>query len=289
MAYVTIGIDGSRSAGAALEWGLAEARRRSLAVQLVSVWSTPLTVAGPTPALAIPAMVRAARAAAHQTVDDAAKLAADAGVEATTEVLEGDPAHILLALSAGADQLVVGAHGHSALVRGVLGSVSAAAVHHATGPVTVVRTKPSQPQHRVVVGIDGSDDSVAALRRAALEAASARAELAVVTAWHRTSTDLLDEFTGIRIPGADELRELAEARARKVMHQAETDSFAIPVRLSVRYGTAEHVLSRSSAHADLLVLGTHGWGAIDRMLFGSTSNALLHRAACPVQVVPIPA
>lgn len=289
MAHLTIGIDGSQPAEAALEWGLAEALRRSLTVQLVAVWSTPVTVAGPASSIAIPTMVISARTAARHTVERALKAAADAGVEATSEVLDGNPADLLVKLSAAADQLVVGAHGRSALARGLLGSVSTAAVHHAASPVTVVRRTPAHTHHRVVVGIDGSEHSAAALRRAAIEATAARAELSVVTAWTRFDPDLTGGFTGMRIPGDDDLRELAELRARKVMHDADLDSTRIPVELSVHYGAAEHVLCRESAHADLLVVGTYGWGAFDRMLFGSTSTAVLHHASCPVQVVPRPA
>ena len=288
MTYLTIGIDGSHSAQAALEWALAEAKRRSLAVQLVSVWSTPPAVAGPASAIAIPAMVISARTAARDAVERAAKVAADAGVETSCEVLDGEPAELLVTLAAGADQLVVGAHGRSAIARHLLGSVSTAAVHHATSPVTVIRRRPTQTHHRVVVGIDGSDESEAVLRRAALEAEAAHAELSVVTAWSNVNPDLVSEFTGTRIPDDDALRGVAELRARKVMRQAELDSAAIPVRLSLLDGTADGVLCRESAHADLLVVGTHGWGAFDRMLFGSTSTAVLHRASCPVQVVPPP-
>lgn len=286
MTHLTIGVDGSHAAEVALEWGLAEAARRSLAVQLVSVWSTPVTAPGPASAIAIPAMVISARTAARRTAERAAKLAADAGVQASTEVLDGDPAEVLIRLSAAADQLVVGARGRSAVTRTLLGSVSTAAVRHAAGPVTVVRRSPSPRHHRIVVGVDGSEDSVSALRRALLEATAAGAELLVVTAWSRGDPDLIGEFAGIRIPLDEDLRTLADVRARDVMSRTGADSASIPVRLSVRYGAAAHVLRRESMHADLVVVGTHGWGALDRLLFGSTSSAVLHHASCPVQVVP---
>lgn len=283
--YLTIGIDGSRSAQAALDWGLAEARRRLLTVQLVAVWGTPLTVTGPVPSLAVPAMATSARAAARHVVEDAAKQAADAGVEATTEVVEGDPADVLVALSAGADQLVVGARGHSTVVRHLLGSVSTAAVHRARGPVTVVRAAPRQTHARVVAGTDGSAESDAALRRAALEATATGVPLSVVTAWHPMSSDLLSEFSSMVVPGDEELSTLAELRARESMRRAGLDRCAVPVHLTVCHGAAERVLRDESEHADLIVVGTHGWGVFDRIMFGSTSTALLHHAGCPVQVV----
>jgi len=284
--YLTVGLDGSPSAAAALDWALAEAARRRLAVQLVSVWGTPLTVAGPVPTLAVPAMAASARAAAQHAVDAAAKRAADAGVVSTTEVVEGEPAEVLVALASGADQLVVGARGRSALVRHLLGSVSTAAVHHATRPVTVVRGASAHPHHRIVVGVDGSTYSATALQRAVLEATSARSPLTVVTAWHAMDADLLGDFGGLVVPDDDELSGLAELRARRAMQHAGVPGCGIPVHLAVRHGNAADVLRDESAHADLLVVGTHGWGAFDRVMFGSTSTTLLHHAGCPVQVVP---
>ncbi|MDQ1698741.1 MAG: hypothetical protein QOG34_604 [Frankiaceae bacterium] len=266
-AYLTIGVDGSTSAQFAVEWGLAEARRRSLAVRLVAAWSVPVTVAGPAPGLAIPAMVISARTAARHAADDAAKLAADAGVEATVEVCEGGPAEVLGTCSEGADQLVVGAHGHSTPVRHLLGSVSTAVAHHARVPVTVVRHLPQRPQHRVVVGIDGSKPAEAALRRAAIEAAAADAELCVVIAY-------------------DELRDQARQRAEQSMERAAAHLGSVTVKLSVIPGAPDRVLCRESVYADLLVVGTHGWSAVDQSLFGSTSTAVLHRAPGPVQVMP---
>ena len=51
---------------------------------------------------------------------------------------------------------------------------------------------------------------------------------------------------------------------------------------------AEEVIEEmNSVSADvLLVVGSHGWGAMKRTLFGSVSAGVLHRAACPVLVVP---
>ena len=56
-----------------------------------------------------------------------------------TRVVEGYPARVLVEASEGADLLVVGSRGHAGFADALLGSVSTYCVHHARGPVTVVR------------------------------------------------------------------------------------------------------------------------------------------------------
>ena len=262
--FLTVGLDGSAAAERALAWAIAEARRRSLHLQIVSVWRTPLVTAGPSSALAVPLMVQSARLYAQHVVDAAAKRAADAGIAATTEVLEGHPTTELLRLAQGSDQLVVGDRGTSAIGRFLLGSVSTAATHYAPVPVTVVRGRQDGAHRRVVVGVDGSLASAAALRRASVEALSAGAELLVVSAVNR---------------GDSAASELIAVESDSCLRDCT-------VRFHVVHAHPVPALLDAASRADLLVVGTRGYGVIDRMLLGSVSSACLHHADCPVQVVP---
>ena len=63
-----------------------------------------------------------------------------------THVIEGYPAQVLVNASKGADLLVVGSRGHAGFADALLGSVSTYCVHHAHGPVTVIRP-PHRPHH----------------------------------------------------------------------------------------------------------------------------------------------
>lgn len=269
-AFLTIGVDGSPSADQALDWAIAEAHRRSLALQIVTVWHGG----------------RATHLDAERVVDAAAKHVADAGVVSTTEVLEGHPASELLRLAQAADQLVVGARGTSSVGRFLLGSVSTAVSHHCAGPVTIVRQSARHTHHRVVVGIDGSDCATAALRRAALEAIAARAELHVVAAWQLLNTELVGDFAGIGLPQLDDVREWAQARASTLITDEAASLRGCRVRLDVVHAPPVHALLSAAAHSDLLVVGTRGYGAFDRMLLGSVSAACVYHASCPVQLVP---
>ena len=284
--FLTVGLDGSAAAERALGWAIAEARRRSMQLQIVSVWRTPLVTAGPSSALAVPLMVQSAQLYAQHVVDAAAKRAADAGVAATTEVLEGHPTTELLRLAQGSDQLVVGDRGTSAVGRFLLGSVSTAATHYAPVPVTVVRGRQDATHRRVVVGVDGSSASAAALRRAAVEAVCSGAELLVVAAWQLLDVELLEGFSGRLLPQVDDARQWAETRATQLIDHESASLRDCNVRLDVVHEHPVPALLDAASRADLLVVGTRGGGFFDRMLLGSVSSACLHHADCPVQVVP---
>ena len=62
-------------------------------------------------------------------------------------------------------------------------------------------------------------------------------------------------------------------------------SNAAPGTEPVRYG---RILLKLSGELDLLVIGSRRWGAVARLMLGSTGEALMHGARCPVLVVPRP-
>ncbi len=133
---IVVGVDGSDSSLAALEWALEEARLRSGQVHVVTAWHYP--VIGDA----------AGKAEDHDSFGDnarhahadALRRASETGLTVTGEVTEGHPADVLLKAAAGADLLVVGSRGHGGFAGMLLGSVSSHAVHHAQCPVLVVRT-----------------------------------------------------------------------------------------------------------------------------------------------------
>ncbi|MCB5283590.1 Universal stress protein [Arthrobacter sp. ES1] len=133
---IVVGVDGSDSSLAALDWALEEARLRSGEVYVVTAWHYP--VIGDA----------AGRAEDHEAFGDnarsvhadALRRASETGVEVTGAVTEGHPAEVLLKAATGADLLVVGSRGHGGFAGMLLGSVSSHAVHHAHCPVLVVRS-----------------------------------------------------------------------------------------------------------------------------------------------------
>ena len=93
----------------------------------------------------------------------------------------------LTASAVAGDEIVVGASGHSGLIGGLLGSVAAGVTHRARVPVVVVPAKSAvefaDSMRKIVVGVDGSPESLVALDWAYNAALLSGAELEVVHAW----------------------------------------------------------------------------------------------------------
>jgi nucleotide-binding universal stress UspA family protein len=136
----------------------------------------------------------------------------------------------------------------------------------------------------IVVGVDGSEQSTAAVRWAAREAHRRHASLRVVHAWvwplYRVP---LGPAPGAP-PGAG-LRAAAESVLAAAGSTAHAVAGDLPVETSLEVGTAVPVLLRAAEGAALLVVGNRGLGGFTGLLLGSTGIAVSARAACPVVVV----
>lgn len=136
---------------------------------------------------------------------------------------------------------------------------------------------------RIVVGIDGSDSSRAALDWAHDEAARWNAALDVVHAWSYPYAYGVDG--AIAVPPqalADEATRLAndEVAALRTRKGA-----AVPVTIVVEEGGAAHCLIDRAKDADMVVVGSRGHGGFVSLLVGSTADQVVHHAPCPVVVV----
>lgn len=136
----------------------------------------------------------------------------------------------------------------------------------------------TQTPERVVVGIDGSSCSQAALRWAERYAQAFGAILVLVVAWHWP----LSYGVPIAYDGFD-----PQGDAHKVV-DAAAQTLALPteqIERSVAQGPAGNVLVDAARDAALLVVGTRGHGTIAGTLLGSTGNHCAHHASCPVVIV----
>jgi nucleotide-binding universal stress UspA family protein len=151
---------------------------------------------------------------------------------------------------------------------------------------------------RVVVGVDGSAGSAAALRFALEEARLRDAVLHVVHAWRLPLYAAAPEpgFVGMPAPTAsldEEVERVLAEDARRVidgaleeLRRAEGDDLGVEVRAETMRGPAAHVLLEASRGADLLVVGSRGLGGFKELLLGSVSHQCVQHAACPTAVVP---
>lgn len=140
---VVVGVDGSPSSSAAVEYALRDAARRSARLRVVAAAQLPEYWAGPGGLYALPApelLIADYQREAQLIVDDVvAALPQLAGIPVDVEAVAGTPGRVLVDASSDADLLVLGHRGRGALTSALLGSVGLYCVLHATCPVTVVR------------------------------------------------------------------------------------------------------------------------------------------------------
>lgn len=118
----------------------------------------------------------------------------------------------------------------------------------------------------VVVGVDGSSNSVAALRRGAAEAAKDGARLRAV-----------------------HVRRATAGVGGGVLEDAATEAFgehAVDIELVERVGGAHEVLMKEAVNADVLVVGARGQTGAYRAVLGTTAQFCVDHAPCAVLVVP---
>jgi nucleotide-binding universal stress UspA family protein len=137
----------------------------------------------------------------------------------------------------------------------------------------------------IVVGVDGSEDSIAALRFAAAEAALRDAKLRVVCAWHVPTA----VYAGGWTPSVD-MTSTFDTAARDVASRAMSEIArqqpGVDRESKVVEGQPAEVLLGESEDADLLIVGSRGLGGFKSLLLGSVSQQAANHARCPVAIVP---
>ena len=280
---VVVGVDGSPQALRAVRWAVPEARRRQAVLQLVTAlaWTED-------PMVGLPALSKAPygqylREAAEKGLAAAGDVATevDPDVPVEREVVLSFPAGALLERSQAAELLVVGDHGRGRIASAVAGSVALSVAARSACPVVVVRGAIPDGALPVVVGIDGTPLSEAAIPFAFDAAAARHVPLIAVHTW-------LDE---INDPALAELVDwqTAAVRAEEILAERLAgwgEKYPdVPVQRLVARGRAGRALLDEAARAQLAVVGSRGHGEIAGLLLDSVSNALVHGAGCPVAIV----
>ncbi len=134
----------------------------------------------------------------------------------------------------------------------------------------------------IIVGIDGSEASIAALDFATAEAAIRNVRVRAVAAWQIPNW----VYAGAMAPGIDveAFREAATKTAHEELTQV-AGAKGDEIQLAVREGDPADVLIREAQGAELLVVGSRGRGGFRGLLLGSVSQQCAAYAPCPVVVV----
>ena len=280
MERIVIGVDGSDPGTAALAWTVRLARTTGARVEVITV-AADMPLAGPFAEWsagedALELGLEAQRHAIEQVGHE--------GVELDAFVQDGQPAAVLLGSAKDADLLVIGTHGHGAVESALLGSISRQVATHAVCPTVLVPDDPGRLE-RIVVGVDGSEEALHALRWAVDLARSVGAEVEVATAYHYTPVGVGSPWVPVMpVVSQQDMRTVA----REVVDDAvrRVDAADVVVERTVCEGSPAQRLQDRAQDADLLVVGSRGHGGFAGLLLGSVSRKCLVHPVGPVAVVP---
>jgi nucleotide-binding universal stress UspA family protein len=201
------------------------------------------------------------------------------------------------AAALGADLLVVGSHGRTGVQRLLLGSVTEKLLRKGTCPLMVVPrrapdTEPAEPVQfeRILCPVDFSDASLTALTYAMSIAQESDADLTVMHAIEVPPE--LSEYMPPADFNLDAIRAAAVATSLERLRDLIPDSVRTfcTVETTVVEGAAYRQVLHVAAerHSDLIVMGVHGRGALDLLVFGSNTARITRAATCPVLVLRHP-
>ena len=145
-------------------------------------------------------------------------------------------------------------------------------------------SRAERPLGKVVVGVDGSENSLRALRWAARQAVSTDVPLAAVTAW-TFPEEPAPLGIEINVPLQDELMEQARTKLGQIVAQVVPEASRARMSTKVIRGHPAKVLLEETTPDDLLVVGSRGRGTFEKLLFGSVCDHCVRHASCSVVVV----
>lgn len=212
---------------------------------------------------------------------DAALKAPDVDVKA--QLHYGSPGAVLREMSPAAAMIVIGSHTRQWPDGGPVTDRALQVVSASDCPVVVVPREFVPGKRGVVVGVDGSEESLKAVAFAAAEADREGDELTAVLAVNRPIRWIERETpsSGLdRVVEEEEKVVLAESVAGLRMSFPD---LAVHQRLEKELEPAQ-ALMKHAASARILVIGSRGRGAFARLILGSTAHAVLVRVLCPTVV-----
>ncbi|MCX4825648.1 universal stress protein [Streptomyces sp. NBC_01142] len=284
---LVVGVDGSEPSLRAVDWAADEAGLRGAPLRLVnaSLWERYEGAA-----LADDLGEPSERVLAEQIVASAAERAGrrNPDLSISTDILPEEAVTALLHEGGSASALVIGSRGRGGISELLVGSVSLAVAARADCPVIVLRgsheNRPGRGIHqRIVLGVDEPPEGSAAVRFAFHAAEVRHAELHAVRAWRRHEPTDHPLLVG---ESARSYENRAVETVDKALREAVAEHPSVELHRRTVEGSARKVLMDASTTADLLVVGAQRRHGHIGLQLGRVAHAVLHRAVCPVAVVP---
>jgi nucleotide-binding universal stress UspA family protein len=293
---ILVGVDGSEHADRALAWGLREAALRSSHVAVINAFHIREWSGAFNRELSHDEERAEARRVVEEALERVGSTAHDVEI-ATTAVTGRGAAEAILHHSRDAELIVVGSRGRGGFPGLLLGSVSQQVAAHARVPVAVIpadvdMTERNDGTTSIVVGVDGSEPSILALRWAVDEARLREVPLTAVYVYRSLREGSpFDAYAGIEESQIDELERQGGRTALGKLDRLLADAgdlSDVKVEREVDPGSPAKVLTSDAAdESTLLVVGSRGHGGFSGLLLGSVSQQCLHHAKGPVVVTPV--
>ncbi|WP_139005471.1 universal stress protein [Arthrobacter crystallopoietes] len=136
---------------------------------------------------------------------------------------------------------------------------------------------------KIVVGVDGSDASLEALRQAQELADPFNAQIEAIACW-----EFPQMYDGYVLVGIEGFQESAAKILNQSVERVYGPETPRNVKTSLVQGNPKSSLIKASENADMLIVGRRGRGAFSGLHLGSVSSACIAHAKCPVLVVHAP-
>ena len=275
---IVVGYNGSDGSDAALTWALRRAGSHKLPVLIIHAvddrWMSPDFEYHELVRQSGMDLLQKAQASAAEQAPD---------VKVDIQLRHGGGGAVLREISKEASIVVVGEHDKHWLDGGPLTDRALQIVSASEIPAAVIPVKRGSGGQGVVVGVDGSEESLQAVDFAAAEADRGGDELTVVFAFRKPARWIENELpkSGLaetiieedRVVLAESVAGLGDKYPDLVVHQKlEPDT------------EPANALVDAAKDARLLVLGSRGRGGFSRMVLGSTAHAVLLHLPCPTIV-----
>jgi nucleotide-binding universal stress UspA family protein len=140
--------------------------------------------------------------------------------------------------------------------------------------------------YRIVVGVDGSENSHNALKWAVSEAELRSAHILIVHAWMEPAVVAIGETVTSAVVEFGAFEEAARQTMHDALQAVDMKSLAGGVDHRVVGGTPAKAVLDAAEGADLIVVGSRGRGGFTGLMLGSVSQQVAHHATCPVVIVP---
>lgn len=271
---IIVGVTDAEGSQRAVDWAAARARRGGESLVLFSV------VGGATGAVGEDDVLAAAVTATRARLEQQAELLRSTGVSCEVRVSHGNPVAELVEASKDARLLVIGGEKRGQGRRGQHGYRIAAGSH---SPVVVVPLDAPTDGEGVVVGVDGSEVSDAAVAFAAAEAERFGENLTIVSAWMPVAVP--GDFGVYPDLYLTDLHAITQSAVDRVAEKVNETYPVLEVQTRVVEGDPAAAIADAAGSARLVVVGSHGRGAFARFLLGSVSEEVVSQVTTATAVV----